>query len=120
PPEEISFGGQTVTPKQGKVSSADEQRASYRLSNGIPAGQPLTFAQESDMQKRLALARNPYGPDRMKLAWDRLGLSEKEAGIHDAIAEFKAKAPLNRMIEAGKNSQRYIDDPTGPGDAALT
>jgi len=107
-------------PKQGKLTNADEQRESYRLTHNIPSGQKLTWDQEKDFVKQLGLARNPFGPAHIEIAREGLNLREQESGLKDFMSLQKQLTPLERVISTSQQSEDYVKNPTGPGDVALT
>ena len=107
-------------PKQGKLTNADEQRESYRLTHNIPSGQKLTWPQEQEFVKQLGLARNPFGPAHIEIAREGLNLREQESGMKDFMSLQKQLTPLERVISTSQQSEDYVKNPTGPGDVALT
>ena len=118
--EKMPDGYVPPPPKATKLSNIDEERESYRKTHGIPAGQPLTFDQEKDFVKQMALARNPFGPARLQIAEQGLGLREQESGFRDFLSLQKQLSPIERVISTASETPGYVASPTGPGDVALT
>jgi hypothetical protein len=118
--QQLPEGYISAPPKQQKMSNIETERESYRKENNIPAGQPLTFKQEQDFVKKLALARNPLGPQRIELSREGLNLRESEANVKDFLALQKQLTPLERVIDTSTKADEYVTTPTGPGDVALT
>jgi hypothetical protein len=106
--------------KSGKLSNIEQERESYRQTHNIPSGQPLTFDQERDFVKQMALARNPFGQAHLDIAEKGLNLREQESGFKDFLALQKQLTPIERVISTASEAPGYVSNPTGPGDVALT
>jgi hypothetical protein len=106
--------------KSGKLSNIEQERESYRQTHNIPSSQPLTFDQERDFVKQMALARNPFGQAHLDIAEKGLNLREQESGFKDFLALQKQLTPIERVISTASEAPGYVSNPTGPGDVALT
>ena len=121
-PDEM-WQGAVLIGKEGpakKPTNAEEERESYRLSHNIPSGQPLNFEQEKDFLRQLSLSRNPLGPAHLQIAQAGLTLREQEDNFKDYVSLQKQLSPLERVIQTSAESDDYVNNPTGPGDVALT
>lgn len=118
-PDEL-LQGSTLQPKTGKLTNAETERESYRLSHGIAPGQQLTWAQEADFLKQTHVARNPFEAERMGMTREALSLRERESAFKDFLALQKQLTPLERIIDTSSQINDLIQSPDGPGDVKLT
>src|SRR6185437_5078408 len=86
-PEEVDFGGQTVTPK-GSVrpkTQYDQQKEEFAKSIGKTVDQ-LTWPEEQKFIKD----RNPFGSARLGISYELLKVAKANQDLKENESDFKA------------------------------
>ena len=118
--------GYNGPPPRANQSQYATQRAAYAQSLGKTPDQ-MTWADEQNFLTGRYKATQPYAERRLGLEQSKLNIAQDALNLRYAQTDwkqfqdtFKQLSPMQKVQTTAELASDYVNNPTGPGDVALT